>query len=109
VTPWRLALAAAVWLLGRARGRRHGARLRDASAAEPPPTRRELPGDRRAELVVAALLLAAGVLGVAFLVLYVVWDDTQILGLALGLGLACAAAALVVAGNQFVVQETAEE
>jgi quinol---cytochrome c reductase iron-sulfur subunit len=109
VTPWRLALAAAVWLLGRARGRRHGARLRDESAAEPPPTRRELPGDRRAELVVAALLLAAGVLGVAFLVLYVVWDDTQILGLALGLGLACAAAALVVAGNQVVVQETAEE
>jgi ubiquinol-cytochrome c reductase iron-sulfur subunit len=77
--------------------------------AEPDPSRREVVPDRRPEVFTAALLLAAGAGGVAFVVLYVVHGSTQVLGLALGVGLALLAAALILAGKRVVPQETAVE
>jgi ubiquinol-cytochrome c reductase iron-sulfur subunit len=75
---------------------------------EPPPDPRErrLRADRHAEAVVAALLLATAACAIAFVVLYVFADDTQLLGLAAGLGLACLAAALMVASLRVVPQVT---
>jgi ubiquinol-cytochrome c reductase iron-sulfur subunit len=93
----------ALVLLALGRGRRY-----PTPPPEPDPTGRQL-GDPRSEVVVAALLIAGGVFGVAFVVLYMTWNDTQLLGLALGLGLACVAAALVVAGKRMVPQEIAQE
>jgi len=91
-------------LLGAAgQGRRSGA------PPEPDPSEREVPASRRAETLVAGLLLAAGAGGVAFVVLYVVDPSTQLLGLSLGLGLAALAAALIVAGKGVVPQETSVE
>ena len=80
-----------------------------AHPAETTPIERYAPRDGRAEVLVAALLVLAGLLGTAFVVLYVVDDDTQLLGLAGGLGLAALAAALLVASLRVVVQETAVE
>jgi ubiquinol-cytochrome c reductase iron-sulfur subunit len=71
------------------------------------PRRRELPQDPRAELVVALLLIASGVGGAVFGVAIVLDAGTQLLGLALGLALACLAAALIVAGKRVVPQEVA--
>jgi ubiquinol-cytochrome c reductase iron-sulfur subunit len=101
---WRVAVAVALWLLGRRKRRPY-----PHPDPEPDPTRRDVPADRGPEVLVAALLLGAGACGLAFLVLYIVWDSTQALGLALGLGLALLAAALIVAGKALVPQETAEE
>jgi ubiquinol-cytochrome c reductase iron-sulfur subunit len=80
---------------------------RPAGQDEATTWRREVPRDRRMEGVVAALLLAAGVLAAAFAVLYVVDASTQLLGLALGLAFAGLAAGLIVAGKRVVPQETA--
>jgi ubiquinol-cytochrome c reductase iron-sulfur subunit len=61
---------------------------------------------KRAELIVAALLGAATVLFVAFVVaLLASGDDTQLLGATLGGALAALAAALVLAGKRIVPQE----
>ena len=73
------------------------------------PTRREVPASRRAESIVIALLLLAAALALGFVALYVVDDDTQLLGLALGLAFAFLAAALVVAGKAVVPQQTSVE
>lgn len=64
---------------------------------------------RRAEALVSALLVLASLCAAAFVVLYVVHDDTQLLGLALGLTFACLAVAAIVAGKRIVPQETAVE
>jgi ubiquinol-cytochrome c reductase iron-sulfur subunit len=76
---------------------------------EPDPARRELPRDGRAELLVALLLLAAGLLGGGLFVVYLLDPDTQLLGLALGLALAALAGAAILAGKRVVAQETAVE
>jgi quinol---cytochrome c reductase iron-sulfur subunit len=71
------------------------------------PRRRTVPHDPRAELIVALLLIAAGLGGLAFAVAIALDADTQILGVTLGGGLACLAAALILAGKRVVIQEVA--
>ncbi|MCW3050290.1 MAG: ubiquinol-cytochrome c reductase iron-sulfur subunit [Solirubrobacterales bacterium] len=69
------------------------------------PRERRVPADPRAEALVAALLVLAGLLAAAFGVLIAVDPQTQLLGLTFGLALAALAAALIVAGKRVVVQE----
>jgi ubiquinol-cytochrome c reductase iron-sulfur subunit len=94
--------------------------LRTARGAERPspeapqrdidPSERIVPANRRAETLVAALLLVAAVCGLGFVVVYIVLStNTQLLGLAFGLMLALLAAAAIVAGKFVVVQETSVE
>lgn len=52
----------------------------------------------RAELVTAAFLALAAAAGVAAIVVYIVTDDTQLLGLAMGLAFLGVAGAMIVAG-----------
>ncbi|MDP8943225.1 MAG: Rieske 2Fe-2S domain-containing protein [Actinomycetota bacterium] len=79
-------------------------------AAEPPEARERMVGStRRAETVTLAALIGAAIGGLAFVVLYVVFPDTQLLGLSLGLGFASFAVAAVVAGTRVVPQEVAIE
>ncbi len=62
---------------------------------------------RRAELQVAALLAAAGGLGVVFCLLYALLpNDTQLLGLALALALLMLAGALLLGAERVAPQET---
>jgi ubiquinol-cytochrome c reductase iron-sulfur subunit len=98
------------------RGRAQPADPAPASAAtEPPiedidPSQRAVPADRRAETLVALLLLLAAGCGFAFLVFYIVLEtNTQLLGLAMGGALAMLAAAAIVAGKLVVPQETSVE
>jgi ubiquinol-cytochrome c reductase iron-sulfur subunit len=72
--------------------------------AVPPPELDETP-DPRAELVVALLLIAAAVAFAGFVVFYVVSEDTQLLGLSIGLGLVLAGVASALAGKRVVIQE----
>jgi ubiquinol-cytochrome c reductase iron-sulfur subunit len=70
------------------------------------------PARPRAEVVVTALLLLAAALALGFVVVYALDrlpDQTQLLGLCLGLALLCIAAALVVTGEHLVVTEHNEE
>jgi ubiquinol-cytochrome c reductase iron-sulfur subunit len=66
-----------------------------------------------AELVVAALLIAAAVAATAFSVIYgldrVFHGDTQLLGLSIGLAFVFLAAALIVVAKKLVVSEQLEE
>src|SRR5437588_4261457 len=72
--------------------------------------RRVVPGNRRAETVVAGLLLTAGLCGLGFTAVYAAaGGNTQLLGLTLGLVLGLLAAACIVAGKAVVPQETAVE
>jgi len=64
---------------------------------------------RGSELLVAALLLAAALAAAAFVVFYVVWPDTQLLGLCLGGAVLLAGVACALAGKRVVPQETAAE
>jgi len=100
---WRALLAGLLLLLGRGRRRQ--------LPEQPDPRRRELVATRRAELLVAALLLAAGASGIGFAVVYLIGvsASTQWLGLAIGLSLLFLAIALVVAGKALVPQEVAVE
>ena len=75
----------------------------------PPNVERELPRSDRAERAVLAALAFATLGAAAFIVLYVSFPDTQLLGLTLGLALVALAVALVVAGKRVVPQETAVE
>jgi ubiquinol-cytochrome c reductase iron-sulfur subunit len=69
-----------------------------------------VPSNRRAETVVAALLLAAAALGFAFTAVYVADSgNTQLLGVSLGGSLLLLATAAIVAGKAVVPQETAVE
>ena len=63
----------------------------------------------RGEVVVAVALLAAGALGVAFVLLFAYDADTQLLGLSLGLAFAALAVAAVVAGKHVVDQRKTVE
>jgi ubiquinol-cytochrome c reductase iron-sulfur subunit len=76
---------------------------------EPEVAERRAGADPRAELAVAALLVAAGLAAGAFAVLIVVHPQTQLLGATLGGALACLAAALVLAAKRVAVHELAVE
>lgn len=77
---------------------------------EPPETvERELPATRGWELAVVAALLLTALCAIAFMVFYVVFPNTQLLGLSLGLAFVCAAVAAVAAGKRLVPQEKAIE
>jgi len=96
---WLLALVVA--LLWRRRERR--AKERIVPPGSP---------DRRAEGLTIALLLAAALAAVAFVVVYAIdglADSTQLLGVALGVSLGCVAAALIVLAKRLVVSEELEE
>jgi ubiquinol-cytochrome c reductase iron-sulfur subunit len=100
----RWLVAAVVLLLGRGRRR---ARLRGRRRIVPP----GFP-DRRAENAVLVLFGCAALCGVAFPVVYAVDaipNQTQFLGLALGLAFAFVAAACIVIGKRLVVTEQREE
>lgn len=76
---------------------------------DPDPAERSVPGNRRAETLVAALLFAAAVAGFGFTAAYALAADTQVLGVAIGAMLALLAAAAIVAGKLVVPQETSVE
>ncbi len=78
-----------------------------APGSEFDPRRRVVPANRRAEALVAVLVLVAAVFALAFTVIYIVTSaDTQLLGVAMGGALCLLAAACVVAGKFVVPQET---
>jgi ubiquinol-cytochrome c reductase iron-sulfur subunit len=95
--------------------------LRRRHAAPPTPTReepvaeanvreREVPANRRAETLVAVLLVLAALLAFGFTAVYVTdGTNAQLLGGALGGALALLAVACVIAGKSIVPQETAVE
>jgi quinol---cytochrome c reductase iron-sulfur subunit len=68
------------------------------------PRERELPESERAEIVTAALLLISFGFALAFLVLYIVYPNTPLLGATAGLGLVAMAVALMVASLRVVPQ-----
>ena len=101
---WVIGLAVLIGTLGRRRRRR-----------EPEEERIVPPGSAnpRAEAVVILLLLAAAACAIAFIVVYAMdglTDQTQLLGLTLGLSLGSLAAALIVFARRLIVtEEIAEE
>jgi quinol---cytochrome c reductase iron-sulfur subunit len=107
--------ATAVGVLVALRTAVRAARTRQPPPPPPPeseidPSERTVPANRRAETLVAILLLLAAACGFAFTAIYVVLaTDTQLLGLAIGGMLAMLAAAAIVAGKFVVPQETAVE
>ncbi len=72
------------------------------------PSRRDVPANPGAERLVGVLLLLAALCGFGFTAVYIVnpANQTQWLGLAIGLALAALAAACIVAGKSVVPQET---
>jgi quinol---cytochrome c reductase iron-sulfur subunit len=93
--------AGLLFLLGLLRGRRSARRIVP-----------EAERDRRAETLVLLLLGAGTVCAAAFVAVYAldrIPDQTQYLGLSLGLALACFAAASLVFGRRLVAQDDAEE
>lgn len=82
----------------------------EARAELEDPSRRDVPANRRAESVVAALLVAAAICGFGFTAIYVVDGlNAQLLGLALGGMFLLLAAAAIVTGKAVVPQETSVE
>ena len=72
----------------------------------------EQPPERGAELLVVVLLFGAAACAAAFVAVYAVSgipDQTQYLGLSLGLSFALLAAALIVTGKRLVAQEQLED
>jgi ubiquinol-cytochrome c reductase iron-sulfur subunit len=76
---------------------------------EADPRRYEARPHPRAELAVAVLLVAGGLMCLAFAVLVAVHPDTQLLGALLAAGLACIGAALALASKRVVPQEVSVE
>jgi ubiquinol-cytochrome c reductase iron-sulfur subunit len=64
-----------------------------------------VPADDRAELAVIVLFAAAALLAAAFLVAYIVADNTQLFGATLGGSFLVLAAALITAGKRVVPQD----
>lgn len=81
-----------------------------ATENEQDPRRRDVPANRRAETLVAALLLIAALLGFSFTAVYA-FDgmNNQLLGIAIGGMFLLLAAAAIIAGKGVVVQETSVE
>jgi ubiquinol-cytochrome c reductase iron-sulfur subunit len=74
------------------------------------PSERIVPGNRRAETLVAALLLLAAVFAFGFTAVYIIsGQNTQLLGVAMGGALVLLAAAAIIAGKLAVPQEQAVE
>ncbi len=75
------------------------------------PNERIVPNNPRAELLVAVLLVLAGISGICFTAAYVIWRglNTQALGLCIGMALVFLAAACIIAGKFVVPQETLVE
>jgi ubiquinol-cytochrome c reductase iron-sulfur subunit len=99
-TLWRWLVAGILLLVGRRR------------APTPDDEPRLLPpyiAASRAERTAIALLVLAALGSAAFVVLYFVEPDTQLLGLSLGIALGAIAAAFILAGKALVPQETAVE
>jgi ubiquinol-cytochrome c reductase iron-sulfur subunit len=95
-------VAATVLLAARIRRRPQDERERIVAPAWP---------GRRAEGLVVLLFLAAAVCSVGFVVVYALDrlpDQTQLLGLSLGLAFACLAAALILLGKRVVATEQLE-
>ncbi|PZS11023.1 MAG: hypothetical protein DLM64_07475 [Solirubrobacterales bacterium] len=113
-------LARALGLIAAARIGWRGAR-RKATAAKPSsaaagdtgshdPSERTVPANRRAENLVAILLVLGAGCAFAFIAFYIILQtNTQLLGLAMGCALALLAAAAIVAGKMVVPQETSVE
>jgi ubiquinol-cytochrome c reductase iron-sulfur subunit len=92
--------------------RRRGPEGPETAADEPERIVPAAPPNRGAETAVVALLLGAALCAVAFVVFYAIDDlpnQTQYLGLAIGLAFALIAAALAVIGHRLVVTEEVEE
>jgi ubiquinol-cytochrome c reductase iron-sulfur subunit len=104
----RALIAIVVLLFGR-RGERGDERGDDRGRRAEPPLARELEvgSTRRVENGVLAMLALGTAAAVAFVVLYVVDPNTQLLGLTLGVAFAAMAAAVVMAAKALVVRETA--
>ncbi|HET6506063.1 MAG TPA: Rieske 2Fe-2S domain-containing protein [Baekduia sp.] len=98
----------ALWAMWRRLIRRH-----DEPARTPPPEvdprEREVLENRRAEGLAAGGLLASAGFAVAFIVLYVVYPNTPLLGATAGLSLVSLAVALMFASLRVVPQVTAVE
>jgi ubiquinol-cytochrome c reductase iron-sulfur subunit len=92
--------------LRRLRGR-GGVSLPEAPARpEIDPSEREVPGNARAEALVAGLLVVAGLLGLAFIAVFAfAGTNAQLLGGAMGAMLAVLGAAAIIAGKAVVPQE----
>jgi ubiquinol-cytochrome c reductase iron-sulfur subunit len=101
---WRALLAFAL-----ARGALRAGQSRPEEDDGIDPSRYEVGAAPWAERTLAALLVLAGLAFAVFAVLLARSGDTQWLGISAGLGLACVAAALIVAGLRVVPQETAVE
>ncbi len=88
---------------------RTGGLRRRAAHDEHDPSGRHAGAPAWAERLVALVLLLVPAAALAFVALFVLHPDTQLLGLALGAALALLAAALVLAGRWLVPQETKVE
>ncbi len=78
-----------------------------ATESDIDPRRRVVPANRRAETLVAGLVLLAALFAFAFTVIYIVSSgNTQLLGVAMGVALCLLAAACIIAGKFVVPQET---
>jgi ubiquinol-cytochrome c reductase iron-sulfur subunit len=97
---WLVALV--VLLLGRGRRRRQLPPGQSALPSEPP-------RNPRGELLVAVLLLLAAAAAGAFVVVYALSADTQLLGFTMGGALALVAAAFFVIAKRLVPQEETDE
>jgi ubiquinol-cytochrome c reductase iron-sulfur subunit len=103
--------------LGGAAGLRRSQEKRQAEPEEEATRRRETvpppeldeSSDPQAELIVALLLIAGAIAFAGFVVFYVVSEDTQLLGLCIGLGLILAGTASALAGKRVVIQEKATD
>jgi ubiquinol-cytochrome c reductase iron-sulfur subunit len=98
---WKAIVMFVVWRSGGLRPRR---RRREVD-----PSARHVGAPAWAERLIAALLLAVPVAALAFVCLFVLDPNTQLLGLALGATLALVACALVLAGRWLAPQETKVE
>jgi ubiquinol-cytochrome c reductase iron-sulfur subunit len=98
---WKAIVVFVVW--------RTGGLRRPPSATDQDPSERHTGAPAWAERLVALLLLLIPIAAVAFVLLFTLHPNTQLLSLALGVTLALLAAALVLAGRRLVPQETKVE
>jgi ubiquinol-cytochrome c reductase iron-sulfur subunit len=98
----------ALWLVLRGR-RRPPPPEPPEPGALPDPSEREPVAGARAELLVVWLLVVAAGAAIAFVALYALHPNTQLLGLSLGLALGCLGAAAAFASKRLVPQEVAVE
>src|SRR2546423_1076183 len=84
-------------------------RERERGDADVDPSERTVPGNRRTETLVAALLLIAAAFGFGFSAVYILHGNTQLLKITIRYMLTLLAAACIVAGKFVVPQETHTE